>query len=289
MHASFTRHRFAPHLHDAWSIGAVLSGAQDNGIGSDHNIISAGQLILIPPYRPHAGHAIGSIPCRYVMMYVDDAQLRERAKNHGIEDVVFPASGVSDPWLAELIASYIFSVIENDRTGSIPAPALELAFQNVVDQVLTRHATLRRAHGNDDVYGQRYAYRLDGALQYLKEHLSEAVSLNELARRASLSPAHFCRRFCRTYGLPPHRYQLVLRIAQAKSMLYAGEDVGRVAMRTGFADQSHFGRQFKSCFGFSPGQLTRKSLGRDAVKSPLLLRTDSIERPIESNSLCAND
>lgn len=260
MHANFATHRFAPHLHDTWSLGAVLSGAQDNAIGSGHNVITAGQLILIRPYRPHAGRAVGGQPCRYVMMYVSDEQLRACAKAVGIEEIDFPVSGVSDPWLAELMSRFVFAAIESERSGSKPDSSLDDACQFLLEQILIRHAASPRQL--DDIYAQRYERRLDASLQHLKANWNEAISLDELARRASLSPAHFCRRFSQVYGLPPHRYQLVLRIAQAKAMLYAGEEVSRVAMFAGFADHSHFGRQFKSCFGFPPGYLTKKYAGR---------------------------
>jgi AraC-like DNA-binding protein len=256
MHANFGLHRFAPHLHDTWSLGAVLSGAQDNAIGSEHNIITTGQLILIRPYQPHAGRAVGAGPCRYVMMYVSDERLRECAKSLGIEEVDFPASGVSDPWLVELMSAFVFAVIESERFGCKPEPSLDDACQHILEQILVRHAASPRQL--DDIYARRYERRLDAALKHLEANWNQPVPLDELARRASLSPAHFCRRFSQTYGLPPHRYQLVLRIAQAKAMLYAGEEVSRVAMLAGFADHSHFGRQFKSCFGFSPSYLTRK-------------------------------
>ncbi|MGO4809359.1 hypothetical protein AB4156_07095 [Cupriavidus sp. 2MCAB6] len=41
-----------------------------------------------------------------------------------------------------------------------------------------------------------------------------------------MSPAHFCRRFSQIYGLPPHRYQLVMRMIKAKLMLHSGEKLG---------------------------------------------------------------
>jgi AraC-like DNA-binding protein/quercetin dioxygenase-like cupin family protein len=263
MHASFRKHRFAPHLHDTWSLGAVLSGAQDNSICGAPNVISTGELVLIPPFRPHAGHAVGDEPCRYVMLYVSEAELRTRAAALGIEAIEFPSHGVTDPWLAGLMSAFVIAAIESERSGGGADPMLDRALLHLLDQLLIRHAAPRTGNETsihtDHVDAKRFEQRLDAALQHLKEKWNETVSLDELARRAALSPAHFCRRFSQTYGLPPHRYQLVLRIAQAKTMLHEGAEIGRIAMLSGFSDQSHFGRQFKSCFGFSPGYLTRKS------------------------------
>jgi len=90
--------------------------------------------------------------------------------------------------------------------------------------------------------------------RYLDEHYAENVPLNELARLTGLSPYHLNRSFCRKIGMPPHAYQLQVRIARAKSALRTGSSIVQVAMETGFADQSHFTRVFKRLAGGTPAQ-----------------------------------
>ena len=80
---------------------------------------------------------------------------------------------------------------------------------------------------------------MKSALTYLHTHRDQRVSLTELARRADMSPAHFCRSFTKAYGLSAHRYQAVLRITRAKSMLTAGVKISDAAVSAGFADQSY--------------------------------------------------
>ncbi|WP_321964660.1 AraC family transcriptional regulator [Paraburkholderia sp. J7] len=256
MHASFYSHRFAPHLHDAWSIGAVVSGIQDNAADAHSNVIQEGQLVVTRPYRPHAGRALGTTPCQYVMLYVSDARLRQQAHALGLDDINLPANAIPDRPIAQRLIAFVFDLLNCERSGSPADASLNEECGAILDEILLRHGN--HANSDDDLYAHRYERRLYNSLQHLQSHWNESVSLDELARRAALSPAHFCRRFSQMYGLPPHRYQLVLRIVNAKRMLHDGEEIGRVALQAGFSDHSHFGRQFKSCFGFSPGQLTRK-------------------------------
>jgi transcriptional regulator GlxA family with amidase domain len=90
--------------------------------------------------------------------------------------------------------------------------------------------------------------------QFLDDHFADRVTLHELARLTGLSPYHLNRSFCRKIGIPPHAYQLRMRIARAKIALRRGSSIARVAMATGFADQSHFTRVFKRFEGDTPAQ-----------------------------------
>jgi hypothetical protein len=70
--------------------------------------------------------------------------------------------------------------------------------------------------------------------------------------RADLSLFQAHRRFKHRHGLPPHAYQLCVRIAQAKQLLRSGSSPSSVAATQGFADQSHFARHFKRLVGVTP-------------------------------------
>lgn len=78
--------------------------------------------------------------------------------------------------------------------------------------------------------------RLQSVLAYLQHDGIATRSLTELARMADMS-----------------RYQLNLRINQARIGLRSGEEMADMAYRLGFADQSHFQRVFKAYAGVTPG------------------------------------
>lgn len=89
--------------------------------------------------------------------------------------------------------------------------------------------------------------------EYLEAYYAEEVTLQDLASVANISPFHLSRSFRQAVGLPPHAYQTQLRLAQARTLLAQGYDVGYVASETGFFDQSHFTQQFKRYFLMTPG------------------------------------
>ncbi|MGH6911086.1 MAG: helix-turn-helix domain-containing protein [Phenylobacterium sp.] len=96
------------------------------------------------------------------------------------------------------------------------------------------------------------------ATDILVANLDGEVSHAEIARACGLSPGHFARAFRITMGLPPHRWLLERRIDKAKDLLReTDEPLSEVALRCGFADQSHFTRTFTTAAGAPPGAWRR--------------------------------
>lgn len=98
---------------------------------------------------------------------------------------------------------------------------------------------------------------IERALVYLGKHYAEAIHLRELADVACISKFHFVRRFTATLGITPHRYQLLLRLSQAKAMLREGAGITQIAHGVGFADHSHLNRSFRTLLGTTPTQYQR--------------------------------
>ncbi len=92
------------------------------------------------------------------------------------------------------------------------------------------------------------------ARELLHEHYDREIPLQELAAAVDLSPYHFNRVFCRQTGMPPHAYQMHLRIMRARELVRERLPLAHIAALTGFFDQSHFTHQFKRLVGITPSQ-----------------------------------
>ncbi|MDF2874928.1 MAG: rhaS 3 [Sporomusa sp.] len=103
------------------------------------------------------------------------------------------------------------------------------------------------AHGNESTPVSRVC-------EYLQDCFNKNISLEQLAVVAGLSAFHLSRVFTKEIGVPPHTYQLQIRLKKATDLLAAGKPLVEVALATGFCDQSHFQKAFKRKFGITPGQ-----------------------------------
>ena len=100
---------------------------------------------------------------------------------------------------------------------------------------------------------------VDRVQVYLEDHYDEEISLEQLSQVANLSAFHLNRSFSKTFGMPPHAYQIQVRILQAKRLLRKERSIEQVAIETGFVSQSHFGSHFKRLVCVTPRQYIQDS------------------------------
>ena len=84
------------------------------------------------------------------------------------------------------------------------------------------------------------------------------MSVETLARRASLSPRQFFRRFKEHFGSSPAMFVETLRLNEARRRLSAGEpSIDNVAESVGFAGADSFRRAFTRRFRVTPSKFRR--------------------------------
>jgi AraC family transcriptional regulator len=139
--------------------------------------------------------------------------------------------------------------------GALVAGGLRVAF---IMRLLEQHSSamghplLRRPVKS---LGTRTLRRLD---DYITEHLSADIGLDDLARQTGLSRFYFARAFRASCGISPYQYILERRVERARTLLaQRGSVLADVAVATGFADQSHLTRAIKVRYGVSPAVMRR--------------------------------
>lgn len=94
---------------------------------------------------------------------------------------------------------------------------------------------------------------IERACEYMAEHLTERIYLDQICRHAGLSKSTLLRVFTKEKGVTPYRYLETIRINKAKRLLSEGVPPMEAAIRTGFSDQSHFTNYFHFFLGLAPG------------------------------------
>jgi AraC-like DNA-binding protein len=94
--------------------------------------------------------------------------------------------------------------------------------------------------------------RVARALEYLRLHVREPVSLADAAAAVSLSPSRFRHLFVQQTGTSFRAYLLWLRLNVAIESTMAGASWTEAAHQAGFADSSHLARTHKRMFGIEP-------------------------------------
>lgn len=100
------------------------------------------------------------------------------------------------------------------------------------------------------------------AMEYLRERLTDSVTLDEIAAYAGLDKFHLCRAFRAQVGLPPHAYLTHLRVLRAKELLVDGVRAADLAPRVGLYDQSQLTRHFRKIVGTTPARFASEQARR---------------------------
>jgi AraC-like DNA-binding protein len=81
----------------------------------------------------------------------------------------------------------------------------------------------------------------------------EPLDVNDLARAAGLSRAHFSREFRRAFGEPPHAYLLTRRLERAAALLRGTDrSVADICFSIGLQSVGSFTTSFTRTYGVSP-------------------------------------
>jgi AraC family transcriptional regulator len=103
--------------------------------------------------------------------------------------------------------------------------------------------------------------KLNIAIDYIEQNLSEKLSLEIIAEKAHFSPFHFHRMFKIIVGETVHAFINRKRIEKAASYLLHQKEKSstEIAAEVGFSDLSSFSKSFKNFYGISPNQFKKES------------------------------
>jgi transcriptional regulator GlxA family with amidase domain len=163
----------------------------------------------------------------------------------------FPSPVIRDKTLSCNLLQFLKSLESSEL--SMEKESLLLS---ALAQMVARHADMTDNTGR---YSQREERAVRAAREYMEAYFTENVALSTLARIAGVSEFHLLRLFRAKTGLPPMPTSSRKRIDHARKLLARQVPIVRVALETGFSDQSHFTRHFKRILGVTPGEYCWKS------------------------------
>lgn len=105
-------------------------------------------------------------------------------------------------------------------------------------------------------HGGRFAALLD----WMRAHLAEPLSVDQLADQANMSPRNFARTFAAETGMTPAKAVERLRLETARERVEGSvESIDHIALVTGFGDPERMRRAFLRAFGQPPQALRRSA------------------------------
>lgn len=205
----------------------------------------AGGLMLIEPGDVHVTCAV-TAPAdfdvvRFLPEVMDDAmhELGIRGEFH------FRTPACENPRVASAILSLVRA-----QAGGAEAFEIEVLSSELIALILTELGETPADSGVtlDPVRD----FRLRRVREFLRAHLAQKPSLDQLAIELKMSKFRLCKVFKAAYGVSVGQYWMAARIARASRLLLLGLPIKLVASELGFVDEAFFTRIFRRHRGLPP-------------------------------------
>jgi AraC-like DNA-binding protein len=246
----------AAHAHEEYQLNLNLDLPGGVRYRGAYHRLAAGTLAVIMPDEVHTPRdpQARETASTHLTLYVGPGVVHGAARQLAGD----AATGSTDqPWFNDLVVDDVelvrrFARLHRSLAGTASALDQDDRLLAFLIDLLQRHGHVPAARSLPA--GHRAVGR---ARDYLHDNLTANVSLAELARVGGASPYYLARLFTARLGMPPHAYQIQLRVERAKRLLLTGTSVSDTAHETGFFDLSHFTRHFKRHVGVPPGTYAR--------------------------------
>jgi AraC-like DNA-binding protein len=252
------------------AVYVVVQGRKQVTVGDETYVYDPSQYLAVSLELPVVGHVVEATPdAPYLCMTlrVDPRELAalivETGRPAPQDDHDGRAIFVS-PLEAPLLEGLLRLVRLLDAPKDIP----------VVGPLIRRELHYRLLQGDQ---GERLAEvaigdgrqrRVAGALAWIREHFTEPLEVEALAKRVAMSASAFHAHFKAVTAMSPIQYQKHLRLQEARRLLLAETASAEVvAYQVGYASPSQFSREYARLFGEPP----RRDADRMRELTPLSL------------------
>ena len=265
------------HRHEMIQINYVKKGQLFHQINSSTFPIVKGDVFIIPPYIPHRLIKDGENAFEIIELEFEPEFLfgDSHDNNMSLEDYkslfnfayiepFLVSEGEVRPRLnltgkSQVNAETLLSEIEDEYNQREDSFILSIKALLLLLLVLLGRKFNQSIEEVEQQVFARHQDALDESLKYIAEHYTEALTIEQVARVALLSPSYYSYLFKTMTGKTFIEHLTLIRLHKAMELLKNTDNfVLEICLDAGFKNVNHFNRTFKAFTGLTPLQY-RKS------------------------------
>ena len=245
------------HFHDFDKIVLLLSGRVDYLVEDKSYALRPWEVLLVKHHAIHKALIDRSEPYERIIVYLD-RQYFDRALPQARLMDCFESADRSRRYLlvpdGEQRAELGETLRAFERAREDSRFGAEAMRDTLMMQILIQIGRMAPAAPESR---EQADPKIRQVLSFINEHLTEELTVEQLAERVYLSRYHFMRLFKAQTGSTVHAYVRQKRLLSAARLIREGVPAAKAAADSGFGDYSAFHRAFKECFGIAPGELKK--------------------------------
>lgn len=250
--ADSRRERIEYHYHTFHKIIILLAGKAGYAIEGERYDLSPGDFVLVGRGSIHRPEVAEDDFYERMILYIDPAYLTSLSTEDCDLESCFRQAQTAFRYVyrdegGSRVRQLFETLARTSREGGYGAVLLERA--QFLELMVEVNRVCRGGHQVQAAAGDRKVVAL---LQYLNLHLTEELSIDQLAERFYISKYHMMRRFRQETGYSIHGYLTEKRLLLAQRLLAQGTPPSEAGEQAGYQDYSTFSRAYKKHFGRGP-------------------------------------
>jgi AraC-like DNA-binding protein len=242
------------HWLEFYELILVIHGRGVHSINGRAYALKPGTLCLLTPVDFHSvllnpGEELTIYGVVFDEEVIDEGVRRWLFQNRDYYHLPLPAD------LGRRIVYEFEGLYEEDQKPGIASQRMISGALERILIYLIRHTRTSQPNADQSriAIGVDFPESVQRALLYIHHHFRQPLSLKDVAHQASLAPNYFSEQFHAVVGVSFQHYLQSLRLRFAARLLAASDlPVSDILLASGFRDQAHFCRAFKTMYAASP-------------------------------------
>ncbi len=241
----------APHYHNDYEFYFLIKGNRKYFLANKICDLTPGDVLLIKNGEPHQATLDTDLPYERYLIHITPKLMHTICKEYReLADFVHTRSlKLKEETRDELMEIIHLLKKEFDTRDDYS----ESMIKNHITRILLLLHRAANQPGHEVALTEKNDIRLQNSINYILEHYSENITLEQCAKIAYMSPSHFSRLFHQLTSLSFKEYLNKIRIEKACEILQQRDvSITELALNVGFNSSSYFSQVFKSIAGTSP-------------------------------------
>jgi AraC-like DNA-binding protein/mannose-6-phosphate isomerase-like protein (cupin superfamily) len=241
------------HWHNEMEIGIVTKGKIRLFYAAQETEIAEGEGFFLNTNVLHSMEKVGRYPGRYVSIVFHEnlvkgpKQINERYVSPVLCDSTRPCIFIKDAQMIALLQKAIQCFEKKNA-------AYELEFRNDLNEFwlwLFQNHRFDGTKNEENMENQR----VNSMLRFIAAHYHENISMDEVAKSASISKRECYRCFKKKLGHTPNTYLNQYRLNRAaEKLMMSNKSIAQIGFECGFTTPGYFATKFKTMFHMTPSE-----------------------------------
>lgn len=250
---------FQSHYHDFHKLLFFESGQVSYYIEGETYLLSSGDFILVPAGEVHRPLIHSSTAYRRLILYLSPSFFRQDSLQAEELSYIFSAcrSNAShlmrpEAHLRKRLDPVLQEMIRSTEPGSMPDSLLSLYQQSLLLQLLTLLTSFAGSTSLSYRASASSNPQIRNVLSYINQHLTDPLSIDEIASACFLNRSYLMHLFHRETGYTIGNYITEKRLFHARTLIQNGLAISDACDRSGFPSYTSFYRAYRKKFRESP-------------------------------------